>query len=174
MDFNFFRSAFVIRRLRVLKPYLIAVAGVFGVYLLFGWLALPGILQSQAEKYVVERTGHRLTMDRPSFNPLLLDLRIKNLRLAEPDGTPLLSFKDLLIDFSPISLFRRAYVFNEIRLEGLSASVEVLPKDRLNWSDLIEALQSKEPKSSEADTSSALPRLVIRKFSLSDGRLDLA
>lgn len=174
MDLNFFHSAGVIRWLRALKPYLIALGGVLGAYLLFGWLALPGILQSQAEKYILERTGHRLTMDRLSFNPLLLDLRIKNLHLNEPNGEPLLSFKELLIDFSPVSLFRRAYVFNEIRLEGLSASVEVLPKDRLNWSDLIEALQSKEPNSSEADTSSALPRLVIRKFSLSDGRLDLA
>lgn len=145
-----------------------------GGYLLFGWLALPGILQSQAEKYILERTGHRLTMDRPSFNPLLLDLRIENLRLTEPDGNPLLSLKELLIDFSPVSLFRRAYVFNDIRLDGLSASVEVLPKGRLNWSGLIEALQSKEPNSSAAETSSQLPRLVIRKFSLSDGRLDLA
>jgi uncharacterized protein involved in outer membrane biogenesis len=173
LDLNFFRSAGVIRWLRVLKPYLIALAAVLGGYLLFGWLALPGILQSQAEKYI-ERTGYRLTMDRPSFNPLLLDLRIKNLRLTEPDGKPLLSFKGLLIDFSPLSAFRRAYVFNEIRLEGPSASVEVLPRDRLNWSDLIEALQSKEQNSPEAEKSYALPRLIIRKFSLVDGSLDFA
>jgi uncharacterized protein involved in outer membrane biogenesis len=166
--------AHVVRRLRILRPYLIALAAVFGAYLLFGWLVLPGILQSQAEKYILERSGHQLTMDRPSFNPLLLDLHIKNLRLAKPDGQPLLSFNDLLIDFSPVSAFRRAYVFNEIRFGGLTASVEVLPEDRLNWSDLLESLQTKEETTSEEQKPAQLPRLIIRKFALSGGRLDLA
>lgn len=164
----------VVRRLRFLKPYLIGFAAVFCAYLLLGWLVLPGILQSQAEKYISARSGHQLTMDRPSFNPLLLDLRIKHLRLNEPDGKSLLSFNDLLVDFSPASVFRLAYVFNEIHLDELKASVEVLPQDRFNWSALIEALQSKEQASPEEQKPTKLPRLLIRKFSLSEGRLDLA
>jgi uncharacterized protein involved in outer membrane biogenesis len=166
--------AYVIRLFRVLKPYLIGLAAVLGAYLLFGWLALPVILQSQAEKYILERSGHRLTMDRPSFNPVLLDLRLKNLRLTGPDGEPLLSFTSLLIDFSPASVFRRAYVFNEIRLDGLAASVALLPENRFNWGGLIESLQGKEETSPEEQKPSARPRLIVRKFSLSDGRVDLA
>ena len=168
------RLAHLVRRTGALKPYLIAVAAVFGAYVLFGWLALPGIVQSQAEKYIRERSGHRLTMDRPSFNPLLLDVRIKNLRLAAPDGSPLLSFKELLIDFSPISILRRAYVFNEIRLEEPIASVDVLPQGRLNWSPLIAVFKGADEVSPEEEKSGPLPRLLIRKFALSDGRLDLA
>jgi hypothetical protein len=158
-----------IRRIRIRRIYIVSLAVLVGVYLLFGWLALPAILQSQAERYVRERSGHHLTMDRPSFNPFLLSLRMKNLRLTEPDGRPLLAFKELLIDFSSTSLFRRAYVFDEISLTGLDASVVVLPKNRLNWSAFIEAFQSKEP-----EKSSELTRLIIRKFSLSQGRLYLA
>jgi hypothetical protein len=165
--------AHALRWLRRLRPYLIVVAAVFGGYLVIGWLALPAILQSQAERYIA-RSGHHLTMDRPSFNPLLLDLRLKNVRLTEPDGQPLLSFTNLLIDFSPVSLFRRAYVFNEIRLDGLDTSVAFLPKGRLNWSGLIESLQGNEESLPKKETSSAPPRLIVRKFSLSDGRLDLA
>jgi uncharacterized protein involved in outer membrane biogenesis len=162
-----------LRWLRRLKPYLIVVAAVFGAYLVIGWLALPTILRAQAERYIA-RSGHHLTMDRPAFNPLSLDLRLKNVRLTEPDGEPLLSFADLLIDFSPVSAFRRAYVFNEIRLDGLAASVAFLPKGRLNWSGLIEALQGKDETPPEEQTPAAPPRLIVRKFSLSDGRLDLA
>jgi uncharacterized protein involved in outer membrane biogenesis len=161
------------RLFRVLKPYLIGLAAVLITYLLFGWLALPTILQSQAEKYILDHSGDRLTMDRPSFNPILLDLRLKNLHLTEPDGEPLLSFEHLLIDFSAVSMFRRAYVFNEIRLEGLRASLELLPDGQLNWSGLIESLQGKEETSAEQKPS-APPRLIIRKLSLADGRIDLA
>ncbi|HTI86118.1 MAG TPA: DUF748 domain-containing protein [Alphaproteobacteria bacterium] len=167
-------SVRVRRAFPVLKPYLIGVAAVLATYLLFGWLALPAILQSQAEKYIHEHGGHQLTMDRPSFNPILLDLRLRNLHLADPDGKPLLSFEDLLIDFSPVSVFRRAYIFNEIRLEGLAASVELLREGQLNWSNLIESLQSKAETPPEEQKPSAPPRLIVRKFSLSDGRVDLA
>jgi hypothetical protein len=157
-----------IHRLRIRRAYIIAVAGLLGAYLLFGWLALPAIVQSQMERYILQRSGHHLTMDRPSFNPVLLSFRINNLRLTEPDGKLLASFNNLIVDFSLASLFRRAYVFDEISLDGLHVSVAALPKDRLNWSALIESLRSKE------QTNTELPRLIVRKFSLSHGRLDLA
>jgi len=162
------RITAALRGFRFRKIYAFVFAGIAGAYLLFGWLALPGIVQSQAEKYVLERSGHHLSMDRPSFNPFTLSLRLKNLRLTEPDGKPLLSFQSLLIDFSSTSLFRRAYVFDEINFDGLAVAVAVRPKDRLNWSTFIDTFKSKEK------TSSELPRLIIKKFALSHGRLDLA
>lgn len=155
-----------LRRYR--KVYALTVAGLIGAYLLFGWLALPGIIQAQAEKYILERSGHHLSMDRPSFNPFTLALRLKNLRLTEPNGKLLLSFKELLIDVSSSSLFQRAYVFDAINVDGLNVSVAALPKDRLNWSAFIQSFQSKEK------TSSELPRLIVKTFTLSRGRLDLA
>lgn len=158
----------IAKQIRTHRVYFFVAGAIAATYLLFGWLALPGILQSQAESYVLARSGHHLTMDRPSFNPFLLRLHLKNLRLTEPDGRPLVAFKSLVIDFSSTSLFRRAYVFDEIALDGLNASVIVLPGDKLNWSRFIEAFQSKEK------TSSEMPRLVIRKFSLTGARLYLA
>lgn len=167
-QFSTTRILTIIRRFRFQRSHAAVLAGIIGVYLLFGWLALPGIIQSQAERYVLERSGHHLVMDRPSFNPFTLSLRLKNLRLTQPNGEPLLSFRELLVDFSSTSLFRRAYVFDEISLNGLKVSVTALPKDKLNWSRFIDSFQSKEKSSSE------LPRLIVKKFSLTQGRVDLA
>lgn len=50
----------------------LVVAGSIAALLLFLWLALPGIIQSQAEKFIREKSGHRLTLDRPQFNPFSL------------------------------------------------------------------------------------------------------
>ncbi|MCX7174386.1 MAG: hypothetical protein NT159_10785, partial [Proteobacteria bacterium] len=67
------------------KTLAITLAGVAAACLLFSWLALPRILQSQAESFIAVKTGHRLTLDRPEFNPFALSLRIANLHLTEPD-----------------------------------------------------------------------------------------
>jgi uncharacterized protein involved in outer membrane biogenesis len=162
------RIIIALRHIRFRKIHGAILIGIVGAYLLFAWLALPGIVQTQAEKYVAERSSHHLVMDRPTFNPFTLSLHLKNFRLTEPDSKALLSFDDLVVDFSSTSLFRRAYVFDEIKLDGLTISVAVLPRDKLNWSRFIAAFQSKEK------TSSELPRVIVKKFSLTKGRLDLA
>ena len=145
---------------------IIAVVAAILCYLLFGWLAVPPLVQSQAEKFVAEKTGHRLTMDKPAFNPFNLSLRLANLRLEEPDGKPLLAFKELLVDVSVTSIFRHAYVFDAIRLDGLATTVTELPGERLNWSALIESLGSKEPPATSAATPTELPRFEIQTWPL--------
>jgi hypothetical protein len=153
---------------------IIAVVAAILCYLLFGWLAVPPLVQSQAEKFVAEKTGHRLTMDKPAFNPFNLSLRLANLRLEEPDGKPLLAFKELLVDVSVTSIFRHAYVFDAIRLDGLATTVTELPGERLNWSALIESLGSKEPPAASAAAPTELPRFEIQTLALTNGHLDVA
>lgn len=134
--------------------------------LLFVWLALPHIVQSQAEKYVAEKTGHRLVLDVPELNPIQLTLRLGKLRLSAPDGAPLLAFTGLRVDLSTASFSRRALVFDAIRLDGLEATLVELPAG-LNWTPFIAALKSKDAP----DAQTGWP-LHIRSFTLADGRLD--
>ncbi|HTZ00489.1 MAG TPA: DUF748 domain-containing protein, partial [Rhodocyclaceae bacterium] len=147
----------------------LVLAGLFVLYLVLGWLALPRILQSQAEKYIAEKSGHHLSLDRPEFNPFNLSLRLANLRLEDPDGKPLLAFRELYVDISAASLFRRAFVFDGIRLTEPAVTVALGPDGRLNWSPLIDALKGKEEK-----PESPLPRLDIDSFVLAGGRIDFA
>ncbi len=151
------------------KTLAITLIALIVAYLLFGWLALPRILQSQAQKFIGEKTGHHLTLDRPDFNPFDLSLRLTNLRLVEPDGKPLLAFRDLYVNVSAASFFRRAYVFDEIRLTDPELTVVLRPDGKLNWSPLIAALNSKEETS-----DSPLPRVDIQTIALGGGKIDFA
>lgn len=138
---------------------------------LLAWLAVPGLVQTQAQQYVVERTGHQLVMDKPEFNPFTLALTLRNVDLREPDGKPLLAFRSLEVNLSATSLPRAALVFDAIRLDGLRATVAELPGDRLNWGALIDAFKGKnEP----AAKPTGLPRIDINLLSISDGRIDVA
>ncbi len=156
--------------LPLLKKLAIIAAGVLAAVLLFLWLALPRIVQSQAESYVAEKTGHRLSMDLPQFNPFTLSLRLARLKLADPDGQPLLAFDELLVDFSASSLPMRAWVFDSIRLDGPAVTLTELPGGTLNWMPFLAAFQGKE----EQPASTGLPRLDIRSFILANGQLDFA
>lgn len=160
----------LISRLPSLRKAALVAAGLIVAALLFLWLALPGIIQSQAEEFVHARTGHRLTLDRPQFNPFRLELRLANLKLSDPEGKPLLGFRELNVDVSAASLPRRAAVFDAIRLDGLEVALVELPGGTINWSRFIDALQDKEDKTPPA----GLPRFDIRSFVLVDGSLDFA
>ncbi len=155
------------RRIFSLRTLALSVAGLTVAWLLFSWLALPGIIRSQAEAFIADKTGHHLTMDRPKFNPFRLSLLLSGLHLTEPDGKPLLAFRELELDLSSSSLFRRALVFDSVRLDGLEAQAVLLPKGRMNWSALIDALKAPEPQ-----PSSALPSFDVRRLVVSGTRID--
>ncbi len=154
---------------RTLKIALAAVGGLVLAWLLFAWLALPPLLQSQATRFIADKTGHRLRLDAPEFNPFELRLRLRNLALEEPGGAPLLSFRELEVDLSAASITRRALVFDGIRLERPAATVVVHAGDKLNWSAFVDALKSKEDKPDDS-----LPRLEIRSFVLVGGQIEVA
>jgi hypothetical protein len=155
------------------RTLVITLVGLFALYLLFGWLALPRIIQYQSEKYIAEKTGRNLVLDRPEFNPFTLDLRIANLKLSEQDGKPLFSFRNLDVDLSITSLFRRALVFDLISFDGPESNVILRRDNKLNWSLLMDAFKGND-KLAKADSQNALPRLFIQRFVLSDGRLDFS
>lgn len=157
--------------LPALKKIVLVVVGLVVVVLLLLWQALPRILQSQAEQFVAGKTGHKLVMDRPEFNPFQLALRLGKLQLSDPAGKPLLGFDGLLVDISGASITRRALVFDAIRLDGPEAAVVELPEGKLNWTPFLDALKSKEDTPEE---KAGLPRIDIRSFVLTGGKVGYA
>lgn len=156
-------------RMPSLKAFAIALTGLIVVFLAFCKFALPRIIHSQAVSHIAEKSGHRLSFDRPEIGLSDLRMVLPNLRLEDPQGRPLLAFSALEVDLSASSLVRRAFVFDAIRLTEPKATLELLPGGRLNWSPLIEALKDKEEK-----PDSPLPRLDIQRLVLSDGQLDFS
>lgn len=153
----------------LLKTPVLVTLGLIAAWLLFGWLGFGPVAKWGAEKYIADKTGHHLVLDRPQFNPLTLELTVRNLRLTEPDGQLLAGFKELYVDFEASSLVRFAWIFERIRLAGPEGRVALLPGNRLNWTAFIEAFRDEEEEPDQE-----LPRLLVRHFELRDGRADFA
>jgi len=155
--------------LRSLRITLLTIAGLVLALLLFGWLALPSIIQSQAEKFIAEKTGHRLSMNRPEFNPMRLSLHLSGLHLAQPDGEALLSLNDLTVEVSAAGILRGVIAVDSLRIDGVEATLNLLQDGRLNWSGLIDAFAGKD-----APSGSSPPKLEIHRFVLSGAKLNFA
>jgi hypothetical protein len=157
--------------LQRVRTAVLAIGGLLAFLLVFAWLALPGILQSQAQKIVAEKSGHHLTLGKPEINPLALSLRLKDLKLDDPEGAPLLAFRELFVDLSAASLATRGMVVEQLKLDGLAASA-ILRDDAQrphNWSRLLAAFASKEEAASGPP-----PRIEIRQLQLRGAQIDIA
>ena len=151
---------------RFKKVALIGVGAILAILACI-WLVLPAIVQSQAETFIAERTGHRLSLGRPEINPLALSVRLRQVRLTDPAGAPLVAIDELFVDLSAASLTRRALVFDAIGVAGLNASLIQRQDGGSNWGALLEALSSKEPQSE----SGGLPRVDIMQLRVSGAQM---
>ena len=157
-----------LRSLLLKTPIKIAI-GLVAAWFLFAWFGFEPLLKWAAPKYIADKSRHTLSLQAARFDPLRLSIDLKGLKLAEPDGKPLLAFDELFVDFAAASLFNWAYTFDTIRLVAPNAHVELRADGSLNWTALIEALKSKDEEEDKP-----LPRLLIRQIALEKGRVEFA
>lgn len=145
-------------------------AGLFAIYLLAGFFALPAIVKWQLEKQVSEKLGHGISIAEVRFNPLNFRFEVEGLALADPQGRPMVGFRRLLVDFELRSIIDRAWTFAEARLEAPSLRFELGLAGRHNFSELLDRLANDTPD----EETGSLPRFVVQKISLSDGDIEYA
>jgi hypothetical protein len=160
---------FALIRTALLKTPAKIAAGLFAFYLLFAWFGFEPLVKWAAPKFIADKSQHKLQIAEAKFAPFALSLSIKGLKLAEPNGKPLLAFQELFVDFDASSLFKWAYAFDDIRLTAPDAQLELRADGSLNWTPLIEALKSKDEEEDKP-----LPRLMIRRIALEKGRVAVA
>ncbi|MEO5767526.1 MAG: DUF748 domain-containing protein [Polyangia bacterium] len=111
----------------MVTPVLVAV---------FGFLVLPPVVKHQAEAQLGKLTGRRVSVGRVKFNPFSLTLSIDDFQVFEPDGrTPFLGFRRLFVNAQWESLYRRAPVVREVRLDSPRLHVVRLQATPQAWSD---------------------------------------
>jgi uncharacterized protein involved in outer membrane biogenesis len=136
------------------------------LYTVFGFLILPAIIKSQAEKLVSETLHRPATVGEVKVNPYTLVVTLRDLRLTEPDGGAVFARLDgLTVNLSAQSAFRLAPVVQEVRLS--KPYVRVVRKDahHYNVDDIIERLGA-QPKSDKR------ARFSVNNIQVEDGRVE--
>ena len=139
-------------------------------YAVAGFWLMPLLIRNQVASFAQTELARQATIGDVRFNPFILRLEAQNILLAEADGAPLLSVGKLVVELQWRSLLRRAWSFADIRITAPSANLVIAPDGKFNVAELLSTLE-RRPR--DASAAATLPRLIIEKFSLEQGKVDL-
>ncbi len=143
---------------RARKATLIA-AIVLVVFGLLGLFAAPPIIRGQIEKRASAALSRPVTVAAVHFNPYTLRLQLDRLHIADRDGrSPFVDIDQAVINASWTSLFRRAPVLDELRLQQPRIRIVRTADGRFNFTDLLERYAAKP----------AAPKAPPARFALSN------
>ncbi|MDO8778755.1 MAG: DUF748 domain-containing protein [Burkholderiaceae bacterium] len=145
-------------------------AALLAAYTLAGFWLVPLLIKNQVPKFGQTELARQATIGEVRFNPYTLRLEVQDLRLAEVNGAPLVTIGKLAVALQWQSLVRRAWSFAEIRISAPSASLVIAPDGKFNIAELL-ATFARRPHEAAADTR--LPRLIIGRFALEQGKVDM-
>lgn len=158
-----------IRRFLSVKFFIVAAVLVL-LYLVLGFQILPALGERYLPRYAAEQLQRKASVGEIRVNPILFTLEIRDFRLAEQDDAPVIGFKRLLVDFELSSLFRWAWTFATVTLDGLDLRAEIRPDGRLNLLDLLDLLRKPDP----GEKDSPPPRVLLQHAALGNGMFSLS
>jgi uncharacterized protein involved in outer membrane biogenesis len=147
-------------------PFLI-VAGLFGLYLVFGFFLVNPLAQQLLPWIGENKFASQLSAQQVKFNPLTLEVTVDGLKLAEKSGAPLAGFDRLYVNLDTTGLFRWAWRIRAIELDGPRAILEIRRGGKLNWATLIAKL-----KEDQAPPSDTIARVLIDRIKIANGDID--
>jgi uncharacterized protein involved in outer membrane biogenesis len=156
------------------KKSLFRTLGILGLlislYAAFGFWAVPKLLRSALMENAASTFDVKPTIGHIAFNPFFLQLELKDCSLSGNAGDRMVGFERLFVDFELASLWRRAFVFKAIELDGPFVNAAVSSSGALN----LMALQPKSPPKPSAATDQPLPRIGVASLKVSRGSLNYA
>jgi outer membrane protein OmpA-like peptidoglycan-associated protein len=138
------------------------------VYALVGFLLLPAIIKSQMLKRLLTLTKRAVTVQQVKLNPFALTLTIRGFVMKETNGDVFCSFDELSVNLQLVSIFKRVFVFKEIRLKKPFGSVIFQQDGKFNLSNRLSA---SPPETKPKLESQGLPHFVVERLSIEDGAI---
>jgi uncharacterized protein involved in outer membrane biogenesis len=146
----------------LLVPVIVAAFAL--AYALAGFVLAPWIAERELPRLVEQQLHQRARIGEISFNPFTLRLQARQFALETMEGRPVLGFTDAVLGFRWLSLLRRAWVLDEVRLVDPALHLEIAKDGRLNLAAFVP---------DAGGTASTQPaRLAIGHFSVVNGSID--
>lgn len=147
------------------------IAGVVALMLL-SILIVPWQLKKQGKAWIAAHTERTLEIEKISFNPLTLTLKIGNLKLSEPaSDQTFLTFEQLILSADARSLLKRAVILDRVELIKPFVNIEFLGKQKFNFSDFI-LTDVAAPETAEKKNSPL--HFALNNIIISNGSIDFS
>jgi Domain of Unknown Function (DUF748) len=147
----------------------VIVAALVGLYALVGFKVAPGLVRDQAIKYVRQNYGRELRIGEVWIDPFKLQAEIRDLALPDADGSPMLGFRRLFVDFELASLWQRTFIFKDVIVEVPEVRAVIRRNGAMNFADLAPKKVAPPPEGDDG----ALPGVWLQSVDVKNGRADL-
>ena len=159
------------RLVRILrsKPFIIS-ASVIVAYTLAGFFLAPYLVRHYVPKIVQEQLKKQAVVGEVRFNPYVFTFEVNDFRMDEPDGQPIVGFKRFFVDFELKSLFKWAWTFRQVSLEGPQVNAVINHDSGLNLAQL--APPATAPPQPASNKDNGLPRMIFEEIVVDQGQID--
>ncbi len=150
------------------KVRVAAAAAAVSLYAIVGFWGVPRIARTQIVKQARAMLHREATVAGVRFNPFTFAAIVEGIDLKDDDGADLVHVDRLLADFQISGVFRRAWRFREIVIEGPRAVARIAADGRLSIADLLE----KRADDTSAAPASPHPRVLVDHFTVRGGAVE--
>lgn len=137
-----------------------------GLYAALGFWWAPRLIRNALIEDGSAALGVPVSVGEVQVHPFTFELTVRDLVVADP-AQPLLALERLYLDFELASLWRGAWTFRIVRLNGPFARALVRPDGSLNLADLV-------PEAAPEAEAEPLPSLNIERLVVSRGQVNFA
>jgi len=151
--------------LQIIKTKTFRIAAIVvllvGLYAIAGFVLAPKLVRNALLTDIPKTlVGVTPSVGDIHINPFLLQVEVKDFFLTGSQGTKLVGFSRLFVDFQVSSLWHRAYTFSNIDIDSPFANAVIFKDGRLNLAELSPRPSDKPPPKS----NEPIPALRIGSF----------
>jgi hypothetical protein len=125
--------------------------GLVGLYACIGFLGVPWAVQKYGVPELSKILNRPVEVRNIAFDPFAFKLKLEGFEIQETDGSSLVGFEQLFVNFEATSVLADAYRFDIIRLSLPFGLVKILEDGRLNLAQLGSQENSAEPSVPETE-----------------------
>jgi len=148
------------------------ILGIVAAVGIVGFFVVPPIAKSYLVTALSKELNREVTIESLRFNPFALSVTVRGFAMKDrPGPEPALTFDELYVNASAMSLFRLAPVIEQIRLTKPHLRIVRNDDKTYNFQDLIDEALNK-PQSDAPKTDAPPPKFALNNIELLDGRID--
>src|SRR5512133_1821341 len=120
------------------RRLLLVLAGIYGLWILAGFLLVPALLRPRFEREATQALKRPTTVAKLRFNPFTFGVTLEGLRVAERGGGDWITLRHVYVNPDVWRLLRQTVGFTALEVGGLPGRVALAPEGQLNFQDLLE------------------------------------
>jgi len=152
---------------KILTKILVVLVLVYG---LIGFFVLPNIVKDELTKNAQDALKRKVSIEKLSINPFTFELYLKAFVIHDKeDDETLAGAKEIVVNVDPMNFILGDLQVSHIKLTTPFVTLHKNKNGEFNFSDLLSADENASVKD---EPKTALPNIIIKKFSIRRGKVN--